>query len=287
MSSHKIGIIGGSGLYAIEGLSGVKEEKVETPFGDPSGSYVTGTLEGVDVVFLPRHGKAHTLTPSEINFRANIYGMKKLGVSRIISVSAVGSMKEEYKPGDIVIPSQFYDNTKLRKSSFFGDGIVGHVSFADPICPDLADLLYKTGNRLESNIHQGGTYICIEGPMFSSRAESKTYRKWGVDVIGMTNVTEARLARESEICYSTMALVTDYDVWHEFEEDVTAEGVIEILNKNIEKAKGIIKNILPLIPTERKCVCSSSLNNAIVTRHSEIPEQLKKDLDPIFGKHLS
>jgi len=286
MSSGKIGIIGGSGLYKIEGIKDLKEETIETPFGSPSDSYLTGVLDGVDVVFLPRHGKGHRLTPSEINYRANIFGMKKLGVSRIISISAVGSMKEEYKPGDILIPNQFFDRTRGRQSSFFGNGIVGHVSFADPICSDLSDLLYKAGNQQQINMHQGGTYICIEGPMFSSRAESKIYRKWGVDVIGMTNLTEAKLAREAEICYSTVALVTDYDVWHEVEEDVSADAVMEIIAKNVEAAKGIIKGVISKIPLERKCVCATSLKNVIVTDPSIIPEDVKENLKPLLGKYL-
>jgi len=282
----KVGIIGGSGLYEIEGIENLREEKVETPFGDPSDSYITGVLDGVEVVFLPRHGKGHRITPSEINFRANIFGMKKLGVTKIISVSAVGSMKAEYKPGDIMIPDQFFDRTRGRMSTFFGNGIVGHVSFADPVCPDLSDLLYKAGTQQQCDIHQGGTYICIEGPMFSSRAESKMYRKWGMDIIGMTNITEAKLAREAEICYSTMALVTDYDVWHEVEEDVTAEAVIAIIAKNVAVAKNIIKTVISKIPAERKCVCSTALKNAIVTNPAAIPQKTRSDLDPIFGKHL-
>jgi len=282
----KVGIIGGSGLYEIEGIENLREEKVETPFGDPSDSYITGVLDGVEVVFLPRHGKRHSITPSEINFRANIFGMKKLGVTKIISVSAVGSMKAEYKPGDIVIPDQFFDRTRGRTSTFFGNGIVGHVSFADPVCPDLSDLLYKAGTQQQCDIHQGGTYICIEGPMFSSRAESKIYRKWGVDIIGMTNITEAKLAREAEICYSTMALVTDYDVWHDVEEDVTADAVLAIIAKNVAVAKNIIKTVISKIPAERKCVCSTALKNAIVTDPAVIPKKTKSDLEPIFGKHL-
>ncbi|GAG25526.1 unnamed protein product, partial [marine sediment metagenome] len=220
MTRAKIGVIGGSGLYEMKGLKVIEKIKLNTPFGNPSDSFLIGSLDEVDVVFLPRHGTGHRILPSELNFRANIYGMKELGVEWIMSVSAVGSMKENFYPGDIVIPDQFFDRTKKRINTFFGDGIVAHVPFADPVCPDLSSILFKAGKGIGAKIHKGGTYLCIEGPQFSTRAESKIYRKWGVDIIGMTNIPEAKLAREAEICYATVALVTDFDCWHESEEDV-------------------------------------------------------------------
>jgi len=286
MANGKIGIIGGSGLYNIEGITDVEKIKVETPFGDPSDLFITGKLEGKDVVFLPRHGKTHSILPSELNFRANIYGMKKLGVERIIAVSAVGSMKEEIKPLDIVIPDQFIDRTQGRIGTFFGDGIVGHVSLADPVCSVLADTLHKAANSAGATVHKGGTYVCIEGPQFSTRAESLTYRQWDVSIIGMTNLQEARLAREAEICYSTLALSTDYDCWHEGEEDVTAEIVLQNIMKNVDTAKAIIKHALPTIEGERGCGCANASSNAIVTHKDNIPNEVKERLSLIFGKYL-
>ena len=286
MAEQMIGIIGGSGLYNIEGIKDVKQVSIETPFGKPSDSYTVGTLEGRKVAFLPRHGKGHTILPSELNFRANIYGMKKLGVEHIIAVSAVGSMREEIKPLDIVIPDQFFDRTRGRISTFFGDGIVGHVSFADPVCETLAATLFNAAKSVGAQVHKGGTYLCMEGPMFSTRAESNVYRQWGVSVIGMTNLQEAKLAWEAEICYSTLAMATDYDCWHVGEEAVTLEMIIGNLNKNAETAKRILKAAIPKIEQQRSCACATAVQNAIVTHKDLIPENTKKKLDILFGKYL-
>jgi len=286
MANGRIGIIGGSGLYNIEGIKDVKDVEVETPFGVPSDKFTIGTLEGKSVVFLPRHGRSHNILPGELNFRANIYGMKKLGVERIIAVSAVGSMKEEIKPLDIVIPDQFIDRTRGRTDTFFGGGIVGHVSLADPVCAILAGDLYKASKSVGANVHKGGIYVCIEGPQFSTRAESQTYRQWDVSVIGMTNIQEAKLAREAEICYSTLALSTDYDCWYEEEEDVTADMVIQNLKKNVDTAKAIVKSALTLIKDERKCGCINAARDAIVTQSDKIPAEVKDKLNVIFGKYF-
>lgn len=286
MTNGKIGIIGGSGLYNIEGITDVENVEVDTPFGKPSDQYITGALEGKSIVFLPRHGKSHSILPGELNFRANIYGMKKLGVERIIAVSAVGSMKEEIKPLDIVIPDQFIDRTRGRIGTFFGDGIVGHVSLADPVCSILAKDLYEAAKTVGANVHKGGTYVCIEGPQFSTRAESRTYRQWDVSVIGMTNIQEAKLAREAEICYSTLALSTDYDCWYEEEEDVTANMVIQNMKKNVEMAKAILKTAIPLIEDERGCGCVNAASNTIVTPLDKIPNETKEKLSVIFGKYF-
>lgn len=286
MREARIGIIGGSGLYEMEGLTGLKETKVKTPFGDPSDKFILGALKGIPLVFLPRHGKGHRILPTEINFRANIYGMKKLGVERIISVSAVGSMKEDIRPGDIVIPDQFYDHTKRRISTFFGEGIVAHVGMADPVCPDLSSILYNAGASVGTTLHKGGTYLCIEGPQFSTKGESYIYRKWGVDVIGMTNVTEAKLAREAEICYATLALVTDYDCWHESEEAVTVEAVIKVLKQNVETAKRIIKEAILKVTEKRDCLCVNALANAIMTPPKLIPKKTKESLQLIIGRYI-
>lgn len=280
-----VGVIGGSGLYEIDGLADVKEVRVETPFGEPSDVYITGNLKDVKMVFLPRHGKGHRLLPSELNYRANIYGMKKLGVQQIISVSAVGSMREDLVPGHIVVPDQFFDRTKGRASTFFGNGIVGHVEFADPVCNNLSVILYSAGLEIGLKIHKGGTYICMEGPQFSTRAESLIYRKWGVDIIGMTNIPEAKLAREAEICYGTIALVTDYDCWHEAEEDVTIEAILDIIKKNVSNAKKIIIHAVEKISADRTCKCANSLQHAIITDPDFIPEKTKKDLDILIGKY--
>jgi len=281
-----IGIIGGSGLYEMEGITHLREERVTTPFGDPSDAYILGRLDGHTVAFLARHGRGHRLLPSELNFRANIYGFKVLGVQWIISASAVGSMREEIRPSDIVVPDQFFDRTRARASTFFGDGVVAHVSFADPVCPDLSELLFGVGRDLGARMHKGGTYLCMEGPQFSTRAESRIYRSWGVDVIGMTNLQEAKLSREAEICYATMALVTDYDVWHEAEGDVTVEKVIAILHKNVATAKAIVRSVIPKIRPDRSCGCASALKDAIITAPQAIPEATKKKLWPIVGKYL-
>ncbi len=281
-----IGIIGGSGLYNIEGIKDVKSVPIDTPFGKPSDTFTVGILEGRKVVFLPRHGKGHTILPSELNFRANIYGMKKLGVGHIIAVSAVGSMKEEIMPLDIVIPDQFFDRTRGRISTFFGEGIVGHVSFADPVCGVLADTLFNAAKSVGVRVHKGGTYLCMEGPLFSTRAESNVYRQWGVSIIGMTNLQEAKLAREAEICYSTLAMATDYDCWHVSEESVTLEMIIGNLNKNAETAKRILKAAIPVIEQKRTCACATAVQDAIVTHKDLIPESTKKKLDIIFGKYI-
>ena len=281
-----IGVIGGSGLYEMEGLTRVIAVKVSTPFGKPSDDFVVGTLYGRRVAFLPRHGLGHRIMPTDINYRANIYGMKKIGVEQIISVSAVGSMKEEIKPGDIVVPDQFYDHTKHRRSTFFGSGVVAHVGMAEPVCPELSAILMDAGDRIGAALHRGGTYLCMEGPQFSTRAESVTYRTWNVDVIGMTNATEAKLAREAEICYSTIALATDYDCWHHSEEDVTVEAVLAVMKKNIGTSKAMIREAVRVLSGVRPCSCGQALRNAIMTPEKLIPLKTKKDLAPIIGKYL-
>lgn len=286
MGKQLIGIIGGSGLYHMEGLEIKEERTVETPYGKPSDAIHIGTLEGREVAFLPRHARGHTTPPHQLNFRANIYALKLIGVDRIISVSAVGSMKENIRPGDIVIVDQFVDRTKMRHQTFFEDGIVAHVSFADPVCPHLFDKLATSATNVGAVVHRGGTYICIEGPMFSSRAESYIYRNWGADVIGMTNYQEAKLAREAEICYASIALSTDYDCWHETEENVDAMKVVEVMNKNVAVAKKIIKYVIPKIETNRDCPCAAALKNAIVTDRTKIPVDTKRRLEPIIGKYL-
>ena len=291
MKQPVIGVIGGSGLYEIEGLADIQEVVLDTPFGAPSDAYITGTLSGAKMVFLPRHGRGHRYLPSEVNYRANLYGMKTLGVEQIISVSAVGSMKEEIVPGHIVIPDQFFDRTQgKRASTFFGNGVVGHVQFADPICNELAGLLADSATAVGATVHKGGTYICIEGPAFSTRAESKIFRSWGVDIIGMTNLPESRLAREAEICYATVALATDYDCWHEGHDDVSVEAVIAIIQQNVATARGIIKAAVEKIvaqTTERSCACGRALEFAIMTEKSLIPEATKQALAPIIGKYLT
>ncbi len=281
-----VGVIGGSGLYEIEGLTDVSEVKVDTPFGPPSDLYITGKLGDVDMVFLPRHGRGHRLMPSELNYRANIYGMKKLGVERIISVSAVGSMREEIEPGHIVVVDQFIDRTRARESTFFGSGIVGHVEFADPVCADLSGALFDAGKSVGATIHKGGTYVCIEGPQFSTRAESNLYRSWGVSVIGMTNIPEAKLAREAEICYATLALSTDYDCWHETEESVTVEMILETIKKNVTVSKDIIKGAVGKLEAPRACSCSEAMKYAVVTDPSTIGKETREKVDLIFGKYL-
>jgi 5'-methylthioadenosine phosphorylase len=282
----RIGVIGGSGLYEMDGLTDIRTIRIATPFGRPSDAYLIGTLFGKRVAFLPRHGRGHRVMPTDINYRANIFGMKKLGVERIISVSAVGSMKEGIRPGDIVIPDQFYDHTKHRRSTFFGNGVVAHVGMADPVCGALSEVLIRSGGKVGATVHRGGTYICMEGPQFSTRAESMTYRQWNVDVIGMTNATEAKLAREAEICYSTIALATDYDCWHHAEESVTVEAVLEVMRHNIETSRAMIKQAVQLLPEGRTCGCGEALRNTIMTPAKLIPAKTKKDLAPIIGKYL-
>jgi 5'-methylthioadenosine phosphorylase len=284
---NTIGVIGGSGLYDMEGLEDVQRVRVSTPFGDPSDEYVTGVLNGVRMVFLPRHGRGHRLLPSEVNYRANIYGMKTLGVQRIISVSAVGSLKDAIAPGHIVIPDQFYDRTKgVRKDTFFGDGIVAHAGFADPVCGCLSGTLYAAALKAGATTHKGGTYICMEGPAFSTRAESFSYLGLGASVIGMTNLTEAKLAREAELCYGIIALSTDYDCWHEHHDDVTVEAIIQIIHQNVAMAKNIIRQAVTDISTERTCACGSAMQYAIITDRSVIPADVKQKLQPIIGKYL-
>ena len=282
----RIGIIGGSGLYNLENLSDVTSLSLDTPFGHPSDKYVIGTLEGVRVAFLPRHGTGHRLTPSEINFRANIYGFKRLGVTHIVSITAVGSLREDIQPLDIVIPDQFYDQTKNRKSTFFGDGLVAHIAFADPVCPDLASLLHETAADAGITTRNGGTLICIEGPAFSTRAESNLYRQWGMDIIGMTSLQEAKLSREAEICYAAVALVTDYDCWHKDEADVTVATVVENLRKNISNAKRIIQSVIPKIPETRTCICASALEQAIMSATEAIPHETRQKLGILVDKYL-
>ncbi len=287
MSEQVIGVIGGSGLYEMEGLTGIEQVAVDTPFGKPSDEYMTGTLDGVRMVFLPRHGKGHRFMPSEVNYRANIYGMKKLGVERIISVSAVGSMKEEIVPGHIVIPDQFIDRTKgIRKDTFFGDGVVGHVQFADPVCADLSAVLYEAARESEATVHKGGTYVCMEGPAFSTRAESRMYRTFGVSVIGMTNLTEAKLAREAEICYGVIALSTDYDCWHAAHEDVSIEAVLAIIKNNVSMAKNIIRHAVGRIAGRRSCPCAEALKYAIISDKKIIPVETRENLALLMGKYL-
>lgn len=286
MQKVEIGIIGGSGLYEMEGLTEKKEVKLSTPFGPPSDAYITGNLEGRRVAFLARHGRGHRILPSEINFRANIWGMKKLGVERIISVSAVGSMKEAIAPGHVVVPDQFYDHTRRRIGTFFGGGVVAHVAFADPVCSEMRSILCRAGRDRGAVIHDGGVYFCIEGPQFSARGESLIFRQWGIDVIGMTNVTEAKLAREAEICYATLALVTDYDCWHAEMESVTVEGVIETLNKNVILSQQIIRSAIPHISASRRCPCATALKNAVMTPPSLIPKKTQENLKLILGDYL-
>ncbi|MBT0662848.1 S-methyl-5'-thioadenosine phosphorylase [Geobacter pelophilus] len=287
MGEAVIGVIGGSGLYEMEGLEKVERIRIDTPFGEPSDEYITGVLNGVKMVFLPRHGRGHRLLPSEVNYRANIYGMKKLGVEQIISVSAVGSLKEAIEPGHIVIPDQFIDRTKgIRKDTFFGDGIVAHTGFADPVCHTLSETLYKAAQQAGATVHKGGAYICMEGPAFSTRAESFMYLGLGAAVIGMTNLTEAKLAREAEICYGIIALSTDYDCWHDSHDDVTVEAIIKIIHQNVAMAKNIIRNAVGQVTMERSCPCATAMQYAVITDRKVIPESTKQKLAPIVGKYL-
>jgi 5'-methylthioadenosine phosphorylase len=284
-----IGVIGGSGLYELEGLEQIEEVTLDTPFGKPSDAFVTGTLNGVRMAFLPRHGRGHRYLPSEVNYQANIYGMKQLGVTRIISVSAVGSLKEEIVPGHIVIPDQFIDRTKgVRHSTFFGSGIVAHVGFADPTCACLSDKLFRAAQTAGALTHKGGTYICMEGPAFSTRAESYLYRSMGGDIIGMTNLTEAKLAREAEICYGVIALSTDYDCWHETHEAVTVEAILEIMHRNVAMSREIIRQVMHDTKVlEQSCCCSSALKYAIITDRSVIPAETVTKLGPVVSKYFN
>jgi 5'-methylthioadenosine phosphorylase len=286
MEKVKIGIIGGSGLYEMPGLTDRSEIELETPFGAPSDRLILGTLSGQGVAFLARHGRGHRWMPSELNFRANIYAMKMLGVERILSVSAVGSLKKEIAPLDIFLPDQFVDRTRGRISTFFGDGLVAHISFADPVCPDLIEQVHRAAAKAGIAAKKGGTYVCMEGPAFSTKAESNLYRSWGMDVIGMTNLQEAKLAREAEICYVTIALVTDYDCWYESHETVSADMIIANLQKNCQAAQSILAQTVQDLSSVRRCQCSEALKYALITDKKAIPDRTKKKLECIIGKYL-
>ncbi|ACY18801.1 S-methyl-5'-thioadenosine phosphorylase [Haliangium ochraceum] len=293
MAERVIGVIGGSGIYGLDSLSEVEEVEIHTPFGSPSGKLLTGRLDGVKMAFLARHDRGHRLLPSEINYRANIYALKSVGVQWLLSLSAVGSMREEIRPGDMVVVDQFFDRTQNRASTFFGDGIVAHVSMADPISPMLADALYAAASHVAKDteeafeVHRGGTYMVMNGPQFSTRAESRVYRSWGVDVIGMTNMPEAKLAREAEISYATLAMATDYDCWHETEEDVNVESVIAIVRRNATNAARIVAEAVRRIPAEHTCIAADALKNAIMTDPARISVETKRRLAPIIKKYIS
>ena len=282
----EIGIIGGSGLYSMPGFETQQEAAIETPFGRPSDNYVIGTLAGRQVAFLARHGRGHRISPSELNFRANIYGMKSLGVERIISLSAVGSLKEEHRPLDFVVPDQFFDHTRGRISTFFGEGLAAHISFADPVCPELSEVVTAAGRAAEVNIKKGGTYLCMEGPAFSTKAESNVYRSWGMDVIGMTNLQEAKLAREAEICYVTVAMVTDYDCWHPQHDAVTVNDIIANLMKNAENARQVVAEAVASMPAARGCQCGSALAHAIITDRQLVPAATRRKLGILIDKYF-
>jgi 5'-methylthioadenosine phosphorylase len=286
LSQAEIGIIGGSGLYSMPGVSDVQEVKLTTPFGDPSDPYILGTLAGRKVAFLARHGRGHRLLPTELNFRANIHGFKQLGVERIVSVSAVGSLKEEHRPLEFVIPDQFYDRTKQRVSTFFGEGIVAHVAFGDPVCSEMAKVVKLATAKAGVVSKLGGTYVCMEGPQFSTKAESNLYRAWGMDVIGMTNLQEAKLAREAELCYVTVAMVTDYDCWHLDHDAVTVDQIVAVLLKNAENACGVVREAVAAMPKQRSCKCGSALASAIITNKDVVPDATKKKLQLIIGKYF-
>ncbi|MDH4208032.1 MAG: S-methyl-5'-thioadenosine phosphorylase [Anaerolineae bacterium] len=286
MTEATIGVIGGSGLYEMEGLTDLREHDISTPFGKPSDPIVVGTLLGKRVAFLPRHGHGHRILPGEINVRANIYALKVLGVERIIAVNACGSMKEEIGVSHVVIPDQIIDRTKGRTSTFFGNGLAVHISFAEPFCPHLSSVLHDAAVKAGATVHMGGTYVCIEGPRFSTKAESELHRQWGVDVIGMTAMPEAVLAREAEICYASLALSTDYDVWHETEAPVTADMVAQTIEKNVETARRAIREAIPLIPADRDCGCASALSVAIQTARDRIPGRVKRELGPLLDKYV-
>ncbi|NNF99413.1 MAG: S-methyl-5'-thioadenosine phosphorylase [Desulfobacteraceae bacterium] len=286
MEKVPIGIIGGSGVYDMEQLSDVEEVTLKTPFGNPSDSYLVGTLENQRVAFLPRHGRGHRILPTELNYRANIFGFKLLGVTHILSVTAVGSLREDIHPLDIVVPDQFMDRTRQRASTFFGDGLVAHIAFADPVCPSLSRIVYGTATSQGATVHNGGNLVCIEGPAFSTRAESELYRRWGMDIVGMTSLQEAKLAREAEICYVAMAMVTDYDAWHTEAEAVTVETVVVHVNRNADLARRIIREAVSQIPAARNCKCGDALAGAIMTDPRTIPADIKSKLDPLVGKYL-
>jgi 5'-methylthioadenosine phosphorylase len=283
----EIGIIGGSGLYSMPGFDAQEEAHIETPFGAPSDNYVLGKLAGRQVAFLARHGRGHRFSPSEVNYRANIYGMKSLGVERILSLSAVGSLKEEHRPLDFVLPDQFFDRTRGRAATFFGEGLVAHISFADPICSELAEIAAAACGAAGVNCKRGGTYLCMEGPAFSTKAESNVYRGWGMDVIGMTNLTEAKLAREAEICYVTVAMVTDYDCWHPQHDAVTVKDIIANLVKNAENACQVVAQAVAQMPTQRGCKCGSALSHAIITDRKLVPETTRRKLGILVDKYFA
>ncbi len=283
----RIGIIGGSGLYAMDGLSDVEDLAVATPFGEPSDALRVGTLEGQRIAFLARHGRGHRLLPSELNFRANLYAMKSIGVEWILSVSAVGSLKERYAPLEIVIPDQLVDRTTQRKATFFGRGLVAHVAVAHPFCQPLSNVLADACAEAGAKFHKGGTYVCIEGPQFSTLAESELYRSWGMDVVGMTNLQEARLAREAEICYATLAMVTDYDCWHPEHDSVTVEQIIDNLGRNAATAQAVLRAAAKRLPYERTCECESALKYALLTAPDQVPDAIKRELAPIVGRYIS
>lgn len=281
-----IGIIGGSGLYEMDGLEDVRELSVETPFGPPSDAIIAGTLGETRMLFLPRHGRGHRILPSELPFRANLWALKKLGAERVIAVSAVGSLREEIHPGHLVVPDQFIDRTFGRIGTFFGNGIVAHVAFGDPVCPVLSAGLVASARRLGATVHAGGTYVCMEGPQFSTRAESELYRSWGADVIGMTNLQEAKLAREAELCFATLALATDYDCWKHDVEDVAIADVLAVLRTNVAMAKRVVHDVVPGLPATPSCACGRALEHAIITDRAHIPAEVRRDLAPILGRHL-
>jgi len=286
LAQAEIGIIGGSGLYAMPGLADIHEVPLDTPFGAPSDPYVLGTLAGKKVAFLARHGRGHRILPTELNFRANIHGFKQLGVERILSVSAVGSLKEEHKPGEFLIVDQFVDRTRHRVDTFFGDGVVAHIAFADPICPELSKTMLTACGRAKVVGKPGGTYVCMEGPQFSTRAESNLYRSWGMDVIGMTNLQEAKLAREAELCYVTVAMVTDYDCWHPHHDSVTVDQIVAVLLKNAENACNVVREAVAAMPKERSCKCGSALKHAILTDSKLIPVATRERLKLILQNYL-
>jgi 5'-methylthioadenosine phosphorylase len=286
MNDIRTGIIGGSGLYDMDGLERIEEVRVDTPFGEPSDLYRTGEIDGRRVAFLARHGRGHLISPSELNFRANVYGFRKLGVERILSASAVGSLREEHRPLDILIPGQFFDRTRTRISTFFGDGLVAHVSFADPVCAELGDVVEAAGASCGVPVKRGGTYVCMEGPQFSTKAESEIYRSWGMDVIGMTNLQEAKLAREAEMCYATLALVTDYDCWHPDHDAVTVTEIIANLQKNSANAQTLIRAALAGLPASRSCKCGSALSHALITDPAMVPRETRERLSLLVDRYL-
>lgn len=282
----KIGIIGGSGLYEMDGLTDVREAVVDTPFGAPSDAIVHGRLGATELYFLPRHGRGHRLLPSELPFRANLWALKHLGVERVIAVGAVGSLREEIAPGHLVVPDQFIDRTFNRIGTFFGNGIVAHVGFGDPVCPVLSKNLVDSARRLNATVHAGGTYVCMEGPQFSTRAESELYRSWGASIIGMTNLQEAKLAREAELCFATLALATDYDCWRQGHEEVSIEDVLAVMHANVALAKQVVHDVVPTLPASPGCGCGQALANGIITERGKIPARVRRDLAPIIGRYV-